>query len=120
MIDVRVRFGEFMNSRSIKTVRHLLSCLLLLYATTADFAATSYIDDDNDANAPVLRVEHKCVRDSSKLKDTDIVNKARTITAVFIHTFSNLDLLLSTGVAIHAPLPELSPSSAAIVAPLRC
>jgi hypothetical protein len=50
-------------------VRFVLFALLLLYATTADFMATSLIFvDGHDCDHPWVRIEHKCVTDSAGTK----------------------------------------------------
>jgi hypothetical protein len=46
--------------------------MLLLYATTADFVATTVvIADGKDCNHPWVRIEHKCVTSSVRTSSND-------------------------------------------------
>ena len=50
-----------------KNVWYMVFAMLLLYATTTDFVATTVvIADGQDCNHPWLRIEHKCVTDSGR------------------------------------------------------
>lgn len=53
-------------------VWYVVFSVLLLYATTADFIATSVvIADGQDCNHPALRIEHKCVTSSGRTGHAD-------------------------------------------------
>lgn len=50
----------------------LVFAMLLLYATTADFVATTVvIADGKDCNHPWVRIEHKCVTSSVRTSSND-------------------------------------------------
>jgi hypothetical protein len=50
-----------------KHVWYMAFAMLLLYATTADFVATTVvIADGQDCNHPWIRIEHKCVAGSGR------------------------------------------------------
>jgi hypothetical protein len=55
-----------MRALATKRVWYIIFSVLLLYATTGDFMATSVLFvDGHDCNHPWIRIEHKCVTKSA-------------------------------------------------------
>jgi hypothetical protein len=50
-------------------IRYVLFAMLMLYATTGDFMATSMVFvDGHDCDHPWVRIEHKCVAKSGEIR----------------------------------------------------
>jgi hypothetical protein len=107
-------------------IRYLFFAMLLLYATTADFMATTAgMVAGRDCDHPTLRVEHKCVTESAGVKQC---HQQVLSTAAISHHMSAIAVVvtpaatapqLDDSIAPFASSAELSsapPSSA----PLRC
>jgi len=90
-------------------VRFFLFALLLLYATTADFMATSLLFvDGHDCDHPWVRIEHKCVTDSAGTKQAQ---------AAVPHADTQFVLLTTPAIAMspiwsHGRVAANSPESA--------
>jgi hypothetical protein len=73
-----------MTSFANNPIRYLLFAGLLIYATTGDFMATSVFSDGHDCDHPWLRIEHKCITDSSRIKHVDSNPALTTATIAFV------------------------------------
>jgi hypothetical protein len=71
-----------MTSFANNPTRYLLFAALLVYATTGDFMATSVFSDGGDCDHPCVRIEHKCVTESSRIKHVDRSPAIITWTAI--------------------------------------
>jgi hypothetical protein len=104
-----------------KPVWYMICVILLLYATTADFVATTVvIADGQDCNHPWVRIEHKCVTSSARTNSHNGDGALTTIAAAVLPTALDAP---HAETALHRPA---SPSAFVQAAdrddpvPLRC
>lgn len=77
-----------MTSFAKNPIRYLIFAGLLVYATTGDFMATSVFSDGHDCDHPLVRIEHKCVTNSSRIEHEDRTPSLGTwMTIVFAVVF---------------------------------
>src|SRR5690349_17891843 len=101
------------------SIGYVVFAVLLLYAHTADFIATSFFANGHDSNHPVLRIEHKCVTRSAGIEDHEqplpvVVPLVALVAAtpLFLIALPNASSFASNEVG--------SPQSPHDLAPLRC
>ena len=104
-----------------KNVWYMVFAMLLLYATTTDFVATTVvIADGQDCNHPWLRIEHKCVTDSGRShsdhRDLASIGTTSFIPSAVHYSVEHHSMFTHPG---HAAVYELA-NGADDPVPLRC
>jgi hypothetical protein len=104
-----------------KNVWYMVFAMLLLYATTTDFVATTVvIADGQDCNHPWLRIEHKCVASSGRThsshRDLASIGTTSFLPSRVHYTVDQPSMFTHRG---HAVMYELADAADDPV-PLRC